>query len=160
MSRSTETGKLTEISSSIRDLKLLKKLDEGISWNGLMEAVGTIVLVAADKGDSDLLLVAAGGGLVAGLGGFSATLLRESEIGALREEAREIKFSEQADKLAKVVRKIPQETFADIWETIQEVRSKGTIESGEFIEERISPTFDAMYQAFADRAGESPERLD
>ena len=127
-----------------------------IAMAGLLESAGSIVLFALDKGDPELLILASVGGLGAGVSALIAGLKRDSDVLALREKAREIKFSEQANRLTHLVHDLPQETFSGIWNNLQQIREEAAIEPDEFGDKQ-SPTFDAVFQAFADRAGESPE---
>jgi len=159
MSIKIESEQLSELANRRSELRQLSKRDTKIATGLVVESIGSFLLLALNKGDPQLLTIAAGVAWVAGSVATMTAIKRESNIMMVRNEAQDIKLSEQTNQLAQIVRDLPQETFSGIWNNLQQIRKEATLEPDEF-GGRKTPTFDIIFQAFAERAGESQEQLD
>ena len=159
MSIKIETNQITDFTNRRSELQQLSKRDKKIAWSLIVESVGSFLLLALNKGDPQLLSIAAGAALVAGSVATMTGITRESNIMLLGNEVQAIKDEEQIKKISQMVRDLPQETFSGIWNNLQQIRKEALIEPDEFGGSG-TPKFSSVFQALAERARESQEQLD
>ena len=160
MSLKIESARLSEISSKIAELKKLEKIDQRISLVAGAESVGILILIGLQIKDPQLLpFLAESGALAAGMTALFAGIIRQNNMAELRGEALELKCSQQDEKLDQLVGDLPEDDFSGIWNNLQQFREAATLEADEFADEQ-DPTVESLYQAFARRAGESPQQPD